>query len=103
VGSDLADDVVAVVREALSNVGRHAAASSVAVEVSLVHDLVTVDVRDDGRGIENTTRSSGLTNLRRRAEAHHGSFHLTRSPQGGTHVRWSARAESDSDTFDTRL
>jgi two-component system, NarL family, sensor histidine kinase DevS len=103
VGRDLADDVVAVVREALSNVGRHAAASSVAVEVSLVHGMVTVDVCDDGRGIENPTRSSGLTNLRRRAEAQDGSFHLSRSPQGGTRLRWSARAESGSDTFDTRL
>jgi signal transduction histidine kinase len=103
VGRDLADDVVAVVREALSNVGRHAAASSVAVEVSLVHGMVTVDVCDDGRGFENPTRSSGLTNLRRRAEAHHGSFHLSRSPQGGARLRWSARAESGSDTFDTRL
>jgi signal transduction histidine kinase len=102
VGSDLADDVVAVVREALSNVGRHAAASSVAVEVSLVQGMVTVDVCDDGRGIGNPTRSSGLTNLRRRAEAHHGGFHLTRSPQGGTRLRWTARAESGSDTFDTR-
>jgi signal transduction histidine kinase len=103
VGSELADDVVAVVREALSNVGRHAAASSVAVEVSLVQGMVTVDVCDDGRGIGNPTRSSGLTNLRRRAEAHHGGFHLTRSPQGGTRLRWTARAESGSDTFDTRL
>jgi signal transduction histidine kinase len=103
VDGDLADDVVAVVREALSNVGRHAGASSVAVEVSLVHGMVTVDVRDDGRGIENSTRSSGLMNLRRRAEAHHGNFHVTRPPQGGTHLRWSARAESGSDTFDPRL
>jgi signal transduction histidine kinase len=103
VGGELADDVVAVVREALSNVGRHAAASSVAVEVSLVQGMVTVDVCDDGRGIGNPTRSSGLTNLRRRAEAHHGGFHLTRSPQGGTRLRWTARAESGSDTFDTRL
>jgi two-component system, NarL family, sensor histidine kinase DevS len=103
VGRDLADDVVAVVREALSNVGRHAAASSVAVEVGLVHGIVTVDVCDDGRGIDNPTRSSGLTNLRRRAEAHHGTFHLTRSPQGGTHLRWSAPAESGSDTSPTPL
>jgi signal transduction histidine kinase len=103
VGSELADDVVAVVREALSNVGRHAAASSVAVEVSLVQGMVTVDVCDDGRGIGNPTRSSGLTNLRRRAEAHHGGFHLTRSPQGGARLRWTARAESGSDSFDTRL
>jgi two-component system, NarL family, sensor histidine kinase DevS len=103
VGSDLADDVVAVVREALSNVARHAAASSVSVEVSLMRGLVTVDVCDDGRGIDNPTRSSGLTNLRRRAEAHRGSLHLSPSPQGGTHLRWTAHAESGSTTVGARL
>jgi signal transduction histidine kinase len=103
VGSELADDVVAVVREALSNVARHAAADSATVKVSLIGGIVTVDVCDDGRGMDNPPRSSGLTNLRRRAEAHRGSFHVSRSPQGGTCLRWSARAESGSNTSDARL
>jgi signal transduction histidine kinase len=96
IGAELAEDVVAVVREALSNAARHAAASAVTITVTLVNGMVTIDVVDNGRGIGKVTRSSGLTNLRRRAEAHSGSFHLEPSREGGTQLRWTAQTEAGS-------
>jgi signal transduction histidine kinase len=96
IGADLAEDVVAVVREALSNVARHAAASAVTVTVTLVNGIVTIDVVDNGRGFDKVTRSSGLTNLRRRADANRGSFHLQPLRQGGTRLRWTAQTEPGS-------
>jgi signal transduction histidine kinase len=87
----MAEEVVAVVREAVSNTARHARAHSVRVRVSVAQGLLTVEVRDDGRGIGENSRSSGLTNLRRRAERYGGSLELSTPPEGGTHLRWTGR------------
>jgi signal transduction histidine kinase len=92
----LADDVVAVVRESLSNVARHAQASSVEVEVAIHDNEVTVVVVDDGRGPDPATdRRSGLGNLGARARAHAGTFDLTARAQGGSRARWTARLDED--------
>jgi signal transduction histidine kinase len=89
VPDDIGTDVVAVVREALANVARHAAASHVGVHVAIADSLVVVDVQDDGRGPDAGTRESGTANLRARAEARGGSFLLQGRPEGGTRLRWS--------------
>lgn len=91
VPAHMAEDVVAVVREAVSNTARHAAARSVRVRVAVAQGLLTVEVRDDGRGIGHSRRSSGLTNLRRRAERYGGSLEVSTPPEGGTRLRWTGR------------
>ncbi|WP_163507187.1 GAF domain-containing protein [Fodinicola acaciae] len=87
----LADDIVAVVREALSNAARHAAASTVGVHVAADAATIVVEVIDNGRGIGDTSRLSGLSNLRQRAERHGGSLDIGSPPGGGTHLHWTAR------------
>lgn len=89
VPADLGADVLATVREAVSNVARHARATSLLVTVALAEGELTVEVVDDGCGIGPSERSSGLTNLRRRAARHHGTFELSTPPGGGTVLRWS--------------
>ncbi len=92
VPAELAADVVAVVREALSNAARHAAARSVTVEISLAASAVEVVVTDDGTG--PTPRADGhrggLENLLTRAERRGGSCQLAPRPDGGTRLRWTA-------------
>ncbi|MFC5370309.1 GAF domain-containing sensor histidine kinase [Arcanobacterium bovis] len=84
VGSDVSDDVVAVVREGLSNVARHAHASSVSVEVSVTADVIQVCVIDDGVGLApSLSRRSGLSNLAARARRHHGDFEIGPDPETG--------------------
>ena len=92
----LTEDVVAVVREALSNIARHAGASNAKVMVDLTDGVLTLEVTDDGVGIKNTGRSSGLANIRRRAEVHGGTLELSVPPGGGTHLRWTAQVDSRS-------
>jgi signal transduction histidine kinase len=87
----LADDLVAVLREAISNTARHANATSVEVRVSLNGAVVTLDITDNGCGVGTTTRSSGLANLRRRAEARGGALLLAVPAGGGTHLRWTGQ------------
>ena len=68
----LGDDVLAVLREALTNVVRHATASTVAVDVVLDESL-TLRIADNGSGIDPNRRRStigyGLRNLEIRARA----------------------------------
>ncbi len=96
VRGDLADDVVAVVREGLANAARHASAMSVTVRVSVrgagPTGTVHVEVEDDGTGVEtHRERSSGTANLAARARQHRGTFTLGRAPNGrGTLLEWKA-------------
>jgi signal transduction histidine kinase len=85
----LAEHAQAVVREAVSNVVRHAAATELMVTVSVDDDLV-IDVTDNGVGIPETVARSGLHNLRQRAEDEGGAFRTERVPSGGTRLVWSA-------------
>jgi two-component system, NarL family, sensor histidine kinase DevS len=86
---DLGEDVLAVVRESLSNVARHARAASVEVDVAATADRLTVDVRDDGVGLGRTDRRSGLDNLRRRAERRGGTCTVGPREPAGTWLSWS--------------
>jgi len=87
----LAEDVAACVRETLTNIGRHAAASTASVEVSAMNGQLTVRVTDDGIGIpEQPARSSGLANLEARADKHAGAFSAHRREGGGTIIEWRA-------------
>jgi two-component system, NarL family, sensor histidine kinase DevS len=87
--SETAEDLVAVLREALSNVARHARARSASVELAVGPEQVTLCVHDDGIGITATPRASGLANMRRRAERHHGECRVTPRDPSGTSVRWT--------------
>ncbi|HTW99835.1 MAG TPA: sensor histidine kinase [Acidimicrobiales bacterium] len=87
VEGEVATNLLAVVREALSNAARHAGASRVEVAVVASDDLV-LTVTDNGRGIGPTTRRSGLANMGDRARALGGSFAATTAVGGGTHLEW---------------
>jgi signal transduction histidine kinase len=92
--SDLADEVIVVVREALSNVARHARATLAVVRVTLLGDVLTVEVTDNGDGVGTTPASGGLSVLRRKAEAREGALDLSRHARGGTTLRWTARVST---------
>jgi signal transduction histidine kinase len=87
----LGDDVLTVLREALTNVVRHADARSVVVDVTL-DDALTLRIADDGAGIDPGLRRSrlghGLRNLDVRARARGGTFAVRARPEGGTALEW---------------
>jgi signal transduction histidine kinase len=90
----VAADLVAVLRETLSNTARHARARRVDVLLSAGPDAISVVVADDGVGIPaETGRRSGLANLEQRAHAHGGEFTVETGPQGGTTVTWRVPRE----------
>jgi signal transduction histidine kinase len=89
---DLTTHFVAVVREALTNVAKHAGASSVEATISTADGQVTLDVIDDGRNARpvEPTPGHGLANMRSRALELGGQFSIETTPSGGTRLRWSA-------------
>lgn len=95
IDDDLADDVVAVVREGLANAARHARATAVAVRVHVEGrgpaGQVRIEVEDDGAGLPSAReRHSGTDNLAARARRHGGTFALGAGPHGGTLLTWAA-------------
>ncbi|MEV6325278.1 GAF domain-containing sensor histidine kinase [Nocardia sp. NPDC051787] len=87
--STMFDHVEAVLRESLSNVVRHAHASTVSVKLTIGDDVV-LEIADNGIGLpEDLSRRSGLANMAARTEEPGGSFSAGKGPTGGTVVRWS--------------
>ena len=89
----VADHIIAVIRESLTNAAKHAGASRCGVEISVRDDVVLVEIIDDGRGFEVDKAGSvghGLTNLRNRAKKVSGSFEILSVDGGGTRLSWSA-------------
>jgi len=83
----VADEVIAVLQEALSNVARHSGAGSVTVSLAAGADLV-LTVTDDGVGLPEAGRRSGLANLAERAARLGGGFDAHTLPRGGTQLIW---------------
>ncbi|HEY3957538.1 MAG TPA: GAF domain-containing protein [Streptosporangiaceae bacterium] len=84
---DIAGHLLAALREALSNVARHAQASQVAITIDVGPELV-LTVRDNGRGIGDTSRRSGLGNLSDRAKELGGTLRIDPDDGGGTLLDW---------------
>jgi signal transduction histidine kinase len=93
---DLEADLAAVLREGLTNVARHAAASAVDVHVSIADGRLRAQITDDGLGLSGSARRSGLDNLRDRAIARGGTLHVEAAPifgreddRTGTRLVWT--------------
>jgi signal transduction histidine kinase len=84
-----AADVVQIVREALSNVGRHGAATTCRVSVERNAAGLVIEVDDDGQGfdVELTRSGMGLQNLQERVGSLGGVFQIESTPGEGTTVR----------------
>ncbi|WP_328314556.1 GAF domain-containing protein [Streptomyces sp. NBC_00442] len=92
----VADDVVAVIGEALTNVARHARATRAEVTITLAERVLTVVVGDDGIGLGETGRRSGLRNLAERAERLEGELTIAPYAGGsGTRLAWRVPVEPD--------
>lgn len=90
----LGDEVAAVMREALTNVVRHARATTVKASVAVRGTKVVVVIRDDGIGVPDHGRRSGLKNLAARAAERGGTFAIDSVIPHGTEVRWSVPWEA---------
>ncbi|MFJ9680517.1 GAF domain-containing protein [Streptomyces sp. NPDC101194] len=89
VPAEIAEHVIAVLGEALSNVARHAGATAVDISLVVGEGVLSVVVSDNGVGMpEDSGARSGLDNLARRAGKLGGEMSVGASRQGGTRLSW---------------
>ena len=94
----VAAHVLPTVREGLTNIARHAAATRAEVLVQLDDTTLRVEVRDDGVGMaDERERSSGLANLARRATELGGGLQVRRNGERGTVLEWSVPVATNED------
>jgi signal transduction histidine kinase len=89
----LADQVIAAMREALTNAAKHAEASHIDLTLAIDKDFLVLTVTDDGVGFdtEREGRRSGLANLSARAQDLGGTCVIERvDAAGGTRLIWRA-------------
>ncbi|MGW3989210.1 GAF domain-containing protein [Streptomyces sp. NPDC004830] len=84
----IADHVIAVLSEALTNVARHAHAGRTEVVLATDGREVRLYVTDDGVGITPGGRRSGLRNMTDRAEQLGGSLEVSSPAGGGVSLVW---------------
>jgi signal transduction histidine kinase len=85
---DLGSQLLAVLREAVSNVARHALADGAEVDVVVAADRLELRVADDGVGLPSVITESGLRNARRRAHDLGGTLQVSPVGERGTLLVW---------------
>jgi ligand-binding sensor domain-containing protein/signal transduction histidine kinase len=86
-------NVFLAAKEAVNNVVKHARASTARMRLKLEPERFTLEIEDDGRGLDPAAASSdrnGLRNMRRRMADIGGEFSIGPAPERGTVVRLSA-------------
>ena len=91
ISPEIRHHVFLAVKEAVTNIVRHAQATEVRLRLRLAPAAFTLEIEDNGRGIPNledkaVQSRSGLRNMRKRLEDIHGDFSLTPVPTGGTRI-----------------
>lgn len=91
ISDTISEHLLAVIREAVTNIGKHAGATTATVAVSVEEGRCILRIVDDGKGIGDLLEHSGgfgLANLRRRAEKLHGDLDIQSPIAGGTVLVW---------------
>ncbi|SEG91259.1 Histidine kinase-, DNA gyrase B-, and HSP90-like ATPase [Thermomonospora echinospora] len=96
VDEEIGEHLLAVAHEALSNIARHAHAGEASVNVDVGDSDLTLRVEDDGVGIPEGGRRSGLRNMADRAHRLGGTFTVQPRPEGGTRLVWTVPLPSES-------
>jgi signal transduction histidine kinase len=84
----LGSQLLAVLREAISNVARHALADGAEIDVVVSADRIELRVADDGVGLPAEVHESGLRNVRRRADDLGGTLEVSPVGARGTVLVW---------------
>ncbi len=89
--AQVAEHLLATIRESITNVGRHAHASEASVTIKVEKGQCQLTVLDNGDGFDQSKvrqGALGLTNLRARAEKLDGTFVVENAVGGGTSLTW---------------
>lgn len=87
--SSIRHNLVMTVKESIHNVIKHAEATEVQIKVQFENGLLAIEVKDNGKGFDPSTRQkgNGLLNMERRMSASGGRWAQSSQPGEGTCVR----------------
>jgi signal transduction histidine kinase len=86
--ADVRRDLFLIFKEAVTNAARHSGASTVTIALRADRTSLSLDVTDDGRGLDGTEDpGEGLANMRARAERGGGTCEIVRANERGASVR----------------
>jgi signal transduction histidine kinase len=91
ISDQVAEHLLATIRESVTNIGRHANATEASVNLAVEGDQCRLTISDNGTGFDPSRPGDGglgLTNLRRRAEKLNGTFAIEGAEGGGTSLVW---------------
>jgi len=81
----LIEDVIMTTKELITNVIKHAKASEISIDVSLIDNYLNIIVQDNGTGMKNQNNwSQGLKSIQNRAILHEGTFDIDSNNSGTT-------------------
>ncbi|MDQ0802112.1 GAF domain-containing protein [Arthrobacter sp. SLBN-112] len=89
VGDEVAEQLLPVLTESVSNAVRHSGSEDIQVVLAALEGEVVLTVRDHGHGFETPGRVSGLDNMKNRATRLGGSCVIDSTPGKGTSVTWT--------------
>jgi signal transduction histidine kinase len=102
---DVRHNIFLIVKEALTNALKHAAASEVRVQAKVPANTLEILVQDNGKGFDSASpaesKRNGLGNMRRRAEAIGGTLELQSAPGRGTSVKLSVNLKNGKHAGET--
>jgi signal transduction histidine kinase len=82
-----------IAQEALNNIAKHARATKVTMKLSRIHNIVTLEVSDNGKGFifdpVSFALRNGLQNMRERTQLLEGEFIIDSQPGNGTKIKVS--------------
>jgi ligand-binding sensor domain-containing protein/two-component sensor histidine kinase len=88
-GADVRREVFLILKESVTNIAKHAAARTVAIELGIRGRHLHLDVRDDGRGFDPDARvdGNGVASMRRRVATLGGRLTFDSAPGRGSRIR----------------
>ena len=84
-------NVYRIIQEQFNNITRHAAAGNVKIALLQTDDMLTLEIRDDGKGFDPQQKKQGigLTNILHRADVYNGKLEIDSSPGQGCRLQVS--------------
>jgi signal transduction histidine kinase len=86
-------DIFLIFKEAINNIAKYADATKVIVELTIKNHLLSLIVKDNGKGfdVENADSGNGLNNMQKRAEKLKAKFAIVSQPNAGTTIMFEMR------------
>ena len=88
-----------IIKEAVTNIVKHAYASEVLIKIQVRNKRMTIEIRDNGRGFcmgEKSQFGNGLANMKKRVEQLGGKWEINSTPDEGTKIRVVVTLKSET-------